>query len=109
MTFGAYTPATADITPWTPKTSPVSKADRPRVSCKYSVSTKTTVDIIEKVTRPPRLPHATVRRRSMGRLTSGAWARDSTYTKAASRNTPAASVAMTSAPPKPRSAAVDRA
>ena len=31
-----------------------------------------TVDIIEKVTRPPRLPQATVRRRSIGRDTSGA-------------------------------------
>ncbi|CAM5736773.1 hypothetical protein SHIRM173S_09612 [Streptomyces hirsutus] len=68
--------------------------------------TKITVDIIEKVTRPPRLPQATVRRRSMGSETSGAGVRDSTAAKAARSSRPAPRVTRTSVRPKPCSAAV---
>jgi hypothetical protein len=106
---GVSAPAITDMTPWKPKTRPVSQADRSRISCRYRVSTKITVDIIEKVTRPPRLPHATVRRRSIGRETRGASVRDSTTTKAVRSAMPAIRVAMTSARPKPWSAAVVRA
>ncbi len=103
---GARLPETAATTPIQPNTSPVEIGLRPLTCCRNNSPRNEAAVAVAKASRPPRLPAATVRRRSTLRETSGCAERASTSRNSASNATPAAKVPNTLGRPQPTCAAV---